>query len=295
MKISGYENGSYRIRQGWYGANRLGEEYELARLPVQPGQKWTKWRIPIDESSVFDEYAEVTRSLGGGGKGVGSASLTWVFSGLRPQMIDYLRNDAAFWNGEAAQKFTIMTWDRMNSWRVLWVWAEWQPASAGGEPGFKRGFRAWRVPMVVKSDAPEGCDITPTVSRDTSDPVPQSSNVVFTLGVSNEGDDVTFEDITLIADIPSEMTYVTASAGDWTLEYFEGGVWSGTITVPADVTRVRGTYDQALAAGDESPAFTITLNSGTTSGNIDLDLSASTTGDVDNSNDTLTETIEVAT
>lgn len=293
-KIAGYENGSYRLRQGWYSANRLGTEYEVISFPKQTGQRWDKWVIPVDESSIFDEYVQVNRALGGAGKAVGRGALTWVLSGLKPVMIAYLKDHPDIFDSKPVQKFTIMTWDRANYWHTLWVWAEWQPASSGGDPGYKRGWMKWRIPMVVKQSAPAGCDLTPVISRDTADPVAQNTDVVYTLSADNQGDSATFEDIVLVLDVPAEMSYVTASAGAWTLEYFEGGAWSGSVSVPADVTRVRGTLSSALDAGDTTSTFTVTLNSGTTPGNIDVDTSVSTTGDTNTANDSLTEIVEVA-
>lgn len=294
-KVQGYENGSYRLRQGWVSANRLTTEYEVIRFPKQTNQRWDRWLIPVDESSVFDEYVTVSRALGGGGKAIGGGALTWVLAGLKPSMIAYLKDHPDIFDGKPVQQFTIMTWDRMDYWRVLWVWAEWQPAGAGGEPGFKRGFTKWRLPMVVEQSAPEGADLLPAISRDTADPVAQSANVVYSLTANNAGDAATYADIVLVLDVPAEMTYVTASAGDWSLEYFEGGAWSGTVTVPADVSRVRGTLSSALDAGQETSAFTVTLDSGTTPGNIDVEANVSTTGDTNPANDSATEPVEVST
>lgn len=292
MTVTPYEDGSYRIRQGWVNQVQLPADYEVRRFPKQTGQGYARWLNPVGNSGVYEDFAEARRALSGNAKMIGNAQFTWELAGLTPGMIYYIKNDPALFDGKAAQRFTVMTWDRQGYWRVVWAWGYYEAVSSAGEPGFRRGFTLWRIPFRVVQDAPVAPDLTPTVSRDVADPVPQSSALVFTLGAENVGDGATYADIVVQIDIPVGMTYGTATAGSWALEYFEDGTWVSVISGGV-VTAVRGTLGTALAAGTTTSTFQVELTTGVSAGNVDVDVSVTTSGDSNAANDTTTETVTI--
>ncbi len=291
MAFVGYASGSYRIRQGWWNANALTSAYDLTALPLQAGQTWrTRWKIPLDDSSMTDQWAETVGSLSGMGQAHGQGAFTWKLGGLLPSMVYFLEQDATLFDGAASQQFTVMHWTRQG-WAVYWVWGSIQPHRASSEPGFRSGLMRRPIDFVVVQEAPEGPDLTPTLSHE--DPLTQGLDADYTVTVENVGDGAALLAILVEMTLDADFTFVEIVATGWTVEYFEDSVWVETVTTPGDVTAWRATYDSSLAAAATSSAITLTINPDLT-GNYDPEVTVTTSDDTDNGNDTDVDPTEVA-
>jgi hypothetical protein len=290
MAFVDYASGSYRIRQGWWNANTLTTAYNLTGLPLQAGQTWrTRWKIPLDDSSVTDGWAETVESLSGLGQKHGQGAFTWKLGGLLPSMVYFLEQDATLFDGKASQQFTVQHWTRQG-WKIYWTWGSLQPHRASAEPGFRKGLTRRPIDFVIVQDAPIGPDLTPTLAHE--DPLTQGLDADYTVTVENVGDGAALETILVEMTLPGDFTFVDLTGTGWTLEYFESGMWVSSVGTPADVTAWRATYDSALAAGATSSAITLTINPDLV-GNYDPEVTVTTSDDTDNGNDTDVDPTEV--
>lgn len=146
-----YTDGSYRIYIGWVAASAVTTTYEVTAFPKQADQT-RDWLSPQQDSSLYDDYAEVITGLGSNSVGYGNASFSWVLGPLTPAMAKYIRD--TLFNGNAGGQFTVMTWNRFNEWKVVQCEAKLDIASAAGEKGYRRGFLKYRIDFVVIQDAP---------------------------------------------------------------------------------------------------------------------------------------------
>jgi len=283
MTYQPYTDGSYRIAVGWLNRVQLDSTYEITRLPKQSDQGRAPWRIPLNNSSVYEQWGEVSRSLGGSAGGYGNGNFTWELGGLTPGMMDYVQH--TLFSGKAAEQFTIMTWDRQGRWQTVWAWGYYERMADAGEPGWRKGYALLRIPFVVEQDAPTGPDVVMTIAAPEMT-VNTQADIIAT--ASNQGDGATYDDIVYTVDLPTEMTFVSAAVATGTLTYYESGAWVSSVGTPADVTRVRVILSDVLNAGASADSLTITVMPNS-DGTVNVTGSISTIGDTDTGNDTASD------
>lgn len=154
MAVTGYDNGNYKLRQGFVNAAQMTDTYLVTAFTRFTDMGPHKWFDPSG-SNIYNQAITVEGTLAGGGKFIGKEWFTWSLSGLTPQMLDFFLNDATMFNGQAAQDFTAETWNmEKNQWEIVWAKAVVQIISEAGTPGFARGLQALEVRFTVNQDAP---------------------------------------------------------------------------------------------------------------------------------------------
>jgi len=269
-----HSGGSYRLRAGWVSRAELPAEYEIVRWPKAADQRYTRWKIPMDEGRLTNRYAEDVISLGGAAITLGEGNDLWPLGGWTTGMTTYVKD--TIFSGLNWGKFTIMTWDRSVGWIVVQCYGYLKRPAEAGTPGWRRGFKSYKIEWVIVADAPAGPDLAITMTHPA--PVAVNVNKAYTITVNNIGS-ATYGDVVVSADVLASFTFVTFAGTGWTREYFESGVWVSTVTTPANVTKVRATLDASLAAGATATTLTLTMMP-TLTDTYDVSASVTTPGDV---------------
>jgi hypothetical protein len=192
-------------------------------------------------------------------------------------MAKYVR-DTFFSSTNFSADVTVRTWNRDGNgeWEYINCIAnrrmlkESQPAAGG--------YHEYPIDFTEGSYAPDGPDLTPSLTRSGS--LTQFANKIYTVTVDNVGDGATFDDIVVTVDLPDSLDYISSSASCWTIEYSENNGSSYSGTPPGDltgVTNLRYTRTTPIDAGADA-SFTFTIYP-TLAIAVQTDVAVTTTGD----------------
>jgi len=154
MAVVGYENLTYRWRQGFVNEAQLTATYNITAFAKTADMGSHRWFNP-EGSNVYNQAAQIEATLAGSANFIGKAWFDWRLPGLSPQMLDFILYDATMFNGLARMNSTVSTWNGLRDrWEVVWTIAKVDIVSVAGETGFERGLRALVVNHIVQQDAP---------------------------------------------------------------------------------------------------------------------------------------------
>jgi hypothetical protein len=154
MAVTGYVNSTYRWRTGFVNESALTSSYNITSFPRFDDMGGHKWFNP-EGTSLFNQGALTEQTLAGDASFVGLQNVDWVLPGLTAEMLNYVLNNAALFNGAASMDSTISTWNGgKNRWEVVWVKSRIGTVSESGEPGFERGLLRLTISHLVLQDAP---------------------------------------------------------------------------------------------------------------------------------------------
>ena len=151
MAITGFVNSTYRWRTGFVAGASLTSAYNITSFPTF---LYDRWYIP-EFPTPYIQSAIVERGLDGSSSFVGKQNTSWTLVGLNSQMLDYVLNNAALFNGEASMDSTISTWNiSKNRWEVVWAKTTIDIISGAGESGTYHRLLRLKIDHLILQDAP---------------------------------------------------------------------------------------------------------------------------------------------
>ena len=273
----------YRARVGEWTAGEVDETYDISRLTRQNDQPDTLDWLILNDNDVLSRFATIVDGFDGSRGGMGGINWTWDIL-TTENMRDFIERQwfdkTKAFDGNLSKRMTLRTYDAKGGqgWQVI-------QATARLEESIREGH-AWlmRISFVDGLLAPLGVDMTvsQSVSHDLLYTI--DSDILFTL--TNVGDTVTSGNIVFVYTIPTNTDFVSVIAPTYTIEYFDGSIWSVVPPTPlTDVEQIRCTYTQAVSPQNSPPSITVTLN-GTSKVTTTSAATVTATGDYDNTNDT---------
>jgi hypothetical protein len=150
--MNAHHTSNHKLKRGYHPAATLTQQDAIVNWPRQVDQTWHKWKPPVDGGRIFQAYAQLPRGLDGHGSPQGQGSFDFRLAGLTPAMAGYLR--ATIFDNNAIDAFTVETWDRFGSWRILHCVGSLGMPQEQGEIGYRSGFSIYTIAFVVKREAP---------------------------------------------------------------------------------------------------------------------------------------------
>jgi hypothetical protein len=154
MAVTGYANSTYRWRVGFVNEAQLTSAYNITSFTRFDDMGGENWMNP-EGTSLFNEGALAEPTLAGDANFLGLQNVDWTLVGLTPEMLNYVLQNAALFNGAASMDSTISTWNgSKNRWEFVWTKTRRGIVSESGEPGYNRGLLRLNISHLVLQDAP---------------------------------------------------------------------------------------------------------------------------------------------
>lgn len=250
----------------------------IENFPIQSDQvAGHEWRSPVDGSDQVASVGELVTSMDGHQFGYGGAELTWVLPALSPQMVNYIWT--TIFQSKYSNAITIKTRNRKGGeFEVYNVVALWKlETEQEGEVG---GYRL-TIPMHSGTLASAGPTLSNSTTFDGSALVVDQDGA-YDITISNTGSSATFDPVTVVATLPSNVDYVSNVATGWTVDYSDDGItYAGAPT--ASTAYVRFTRSDVLDSGNSYPVISIGVTA-TATGIATLSTTGSTTGSANATN-----------